>query len=98
MIIGFLIQFILNTLSFFFNLLFFPFRAIAPSFVVFDDFVSNISTVMANLFNSTFNFFAYFSHTSVVRLMFFVVVFSFFGFPVLYVLTATFKFIKSFIK
>lgn len=98
MIIGFLIQFILNTLAFFFNLLFFPFRAIAPSFVVFDDFVTNISTVMANLFNLTFNFFAYFSHVSSVRLMFFVVIFSMFGFPILYTLTAIFKFIKSFIK
>lgn len=98
MIFGFLIKFILSVLAFFFNLLFFPFRSIAPSFIVFDDIVTNISFVMASLFNSTFNFFAYFSHTSAVRLMFFVVIFSMFAFPILYVLTAIFKFIKGFIK
>lgn len=98
MILVFLIQFILNALAFFLNVLFFPFRAIAPSFVVFDDFITNISTITANLFNLTFNFFAYFSHTSAVRLMFFVVIFSMFAFPIFYTLTAIFKFIKSFIK
>ena len=98
MILGLLIQFILTAFSIIFNLLFFPFRAITPSFVVFDNFVTDIATVIANLFNMTFNFFAYFSHTSAVRLMFFVAIFSMFAFPVFYVLTAIFKFMKSFVK
>lgn len=98
MIFIFFIQFVFGLLAFFLNFLFFPFRAIAPSFIVFDGFVSEISTVMANIFNLTFNFFSYFSSASAVRLMFFVSVFSLFAFPILYILTAIFKFVKSFIK
>lgn len=97
MIITFILSLVLNVFSFITYTFFAPLRIFFPNVINFNGDVTGIITFVANIFNSTFNFFAYFSHIATVRILFFSAVFYIFTFPIIYSGIAFSKFVVDLI-
>ena len=97
MIITFILSLVLTVFNFITYLFFAPVRIIFPNVINFNGDVTGIITFVANIFNSNFNFFAYFSHIATVRILFFSAVFYIFTFPIIYSGIAFVKFVVDLI-
>ena len=94
MIITFILSLVLNVFNFITYTFFAPVRILFPNVINFNGDVTGIITFIANIFNSTFNFFAYFSHVATVRVLFFSAIFTF---PIIYNGIAFAKFVVDLI-
>ena len=97
MIITFILSLVLNVFNFITYTFFAPVRILFPNVINFNGDVTGIITFIANIFNSTFNFFAYFSHVATVRVLFFSAIFYIFTFPIIYNGIAFAKFVVDLI-
>lgn len=97
MIVSLVFGLVLTILNFITYVLFAPVRILFPNVISFGGDVTGIITFVSDIFNSTFNFFAYFSHISSVRILFFSAVFYIFTFPIIYSSFALGKFVMDFI-
>lgn len=93
MIMTYVLSLVLQIFNFIVYLLFAPIRVIFPNVITFGGDVTGIITFISDIFNSTFSFFAYFSHVSTVRILFFSAVFYIFTFPIIYSGIAFVKFV-----
>lgn len=93
MIITYVLSLVLQIFNFVVYLLFAPIRVIFPNVITFGGDVTGIITFVSDIFNSTFNFFAYFSHVSTVRILFFSAIFYIFTFPIIFSGIAFVKFV-----
>lgn len=96
MIIETLISIFIHIFNFVTYTLFAPLRLFLPNVISFDGTVTGIFTFISDTLTNTFNFFAYFSHVSVVRVLIFVTVLNLFTYPLIYVTLAGLKFFISF--